>query len=90
MRDVFGPLLIFLLMLAGTPNAKPDPDWIVIFELKRDLTKDDPLLNIRVVSHASSEGEAVLKSTLWIQQKFGVNSTESLTFIEAARSGDKK
>ena len=61
-----------------------EPEWICIFSLKRDHPLIDPLMEFRIVIHAKSEGEAVMKATILIQKTFGVNAIDILEFRESA------
>ncbi len=85
--------VLYALVLGAGFDARQqhvtDPEWIAVYELKRDETRE-PLLNIRVVIRAKSEGEAVMKSTIYLQSKFGVNVTETLQFVEVARREERK
>jgi len=81
----WGPILGFVLQ----EQRVSDPEYIAVYELKRDPLKE-PLLNLRVVIHATSEGEAVMKSTIFLQSKFGINATEALQFVEVAPRKEPK
>ncbi len=58
------------------------PEWVVCFDLKRQdpLT---PLLNLRVVVHAESEGDAVMKAILFLQGHLAIGDVDKLEYREA-------
>lgn len=69
-----------------------DPEFIVIVEMPpSDISK--PTLNIRLVIHARGEGDAIWRTSVYLQQQFGSNlDIGRLKFIEAAprrKDGDK-
>jgi hypothetical protein len=41
-------------------------------------------MEFRIMIHAKSEGEAVMKSTILVQKTFGVNAIDLLEFKEGA------
>jgi hypothetical protein len=61
-----------------------DPTFIVIFNVTGDSTKQ-PTMNFRVMAHAKTEGEAVMRAVLAVQREFGINATDKLVFIEVAQ-----
>jgi hypothetical protein len=61
-----------------------EPEYVVIFSLKRDHPAIDPLMEFRIVIHAKSEGEATMRSTILVQKTFGVNAIDILEFQTAA------
>ena len=66
----------------GRPQDVTKPEWIVIMEMPRDPVVD-PIFQLRLVVHASSEGEAVMKAFKHLQKYFSVNDSDKLIFSEA-------
>jgi hypothetical protein len=64
------------------------PEWVCIFTL---VSKPlEPVMEFRILIHAKSEGEAVMKSTVLIQRTFGITALDLLEFKEAGSRSPKK
>jgi hypothetical protein len=62
-----------------------DPKWVVIFNFLRSKEAVEPLLNLRVVIHAKTEGDAIVKATFYLNKNFGATlDLDKLAFVEAA------
>ncbi len=71
------------------PLSVTDPQFIVVYNVKHDAATE-PLINLRVVLPAKSEGEAVMKSVVFIQNKLGINTGDMLDFVEVAQRKEAK
>lgn len=80
---LLGATLVVGMAYSAPQQDVTQPEWVVIFNLKHDPVTE-PLVNLRVVIHAKSEGAAVMKATIHINNTFGVNATDKLEFVEAA------
>lgn len=62
-----------------------DPRWVVIYDYEIRESRSTSLLNMRVVVHAKSEGDAIFKASMLLTNQFGkVIDMDKLKFIEAA------
>lgn len=60
-----------------------DPKFVVVCNFQSRAS--DPLINLRVVIHAKSESDAIVRATLYVNKQFGnVIDMDKLRFVEAA------
>lgn len=69
-----------------TVETKPqitDPQWVVVYNFKRNNEQGEPLLNLRVVIHAASEGDAIVRATFYLNKQMGtVLDMEKVKYVD--------
>lgn len=89
------PLLALSTVLAclSSVDAQQPPQiqqvtgnkWAVRFEIERKDLIREPQIHIGLLITAESEGDAVMKGVMVLQQHLSVGSVDRLKFVEAQR-----